>query len=185
MSRHIRERHADLSASLGAANTGGQASADQSSALQQYEDVSETSSSESDSERSETVDLVEEVRRASYARAACGILDQHHRYSEEGLSRFLERRYPVVTRDHRLPLIIGATIGAQVASKLQVRASYNLASDDPRARRLARNALSAISNWNVGLRDGTRPAILLSHTCLLYTSPSPRDRQKSRMPSSA
>ena len=23
------------------------------------------------------------------------------------------------------------------------------------------------------------------HTCLLYTSPSPRDRQKSRMPSSA
>ena len=26
---------------------------------------------------------------------------------------------------------------------------------------------------------------LLSLTCLLYTSPSPRDRQKSRMPSSA
>ena len=26
---------------------------------------------------------------------------------------------------------------------------------------------------------------LLSSTCLLYTSPSPRDRQKSRMPSSA
>ena len=25
----------------------------------------------------------------------------------------------------------------------------------------------------------------LIHTCLLYTSPSPRDRQKSRMPSSA
>ena len=25
----------------------------------------------------------------------------------------------------------------------------------------------------------------LHHTCLLYTSPSPRDRQKSRMPSSA
>ena len=27
--------------------------------------------------------------------------------------------------------------------------------------------------------------MILSHTCLLYTSPSPRDRQKSRMPSSA
>ena len=27
--------------------------------------------------------------------------------------------------------------------------------------------------------------ILLDHSCLLYTSPSPRDRQKSRMPSSA
>ena len=28
-------------------------------------------------------------------------------------------------------------------------------------------------------------SLLLSHRCLLYTSPSPRDRQKSRMPSSA
>ena len=27
--------------------------------------------------------------------------------------------------------------------------------------------------------------IMLSQACLLYTSPSPRDRQKSRMPSSA
>ena len=26
---------------------------------------------------------------------------------------------------------------------------------------------------------------LMAYTCLLYTSPSPRDRQKSRMPSSA
>ena len=26
---------------------------------------------------------------------------------------------------------------------------------------------------------------LMNNTCLLYTSPSPRDRQKSRMPSSA
>ena len=27
--------------------------------------------------------------------------------------------------------------------------------------------------------------MLLANTCLLYTSPSPRERQKSRMPSSA
>ena len=27
--------------------------------------------------------------------------------------------------------------------------------------------------------------VLMANTCLLYTSPSPRDRQKSRMPSSA
>ena len=38
--------------------------------------------------------------------------------------------------------------------------------------------------------DDTSVAILknqkvLSNICLLYTSPSPRDRQKSRMPSSA
>ena len=29
------------------------------------------------------------------------------------------------------------------------------------------------------------PKEILAKTCLLYTSPSPRDRQKSRMPSSA
>ena len=29
------------------------------------------------------------------------------------------------------------------------------------------------------------PQLNSEHTCLLYTSPSPRDRQKSRMPSSA
>ena len=39
---------------------------------------------------------------------------------------------------------------------------------------------SAISNYN-SLFIGSSP----SNTCLLYTSPSPRDRQKSRMPSSA
>ena len=27
--------------------------------------------------------------------------------------------------------------------------------------------------------------LCMKHSCLLYTSPSPRDRQKSRMPSSA
>ena len=36
---------------------------------------------------------------------------------------------------------------------------------------------------------GLRAAVMIDHvpgmTCLLYTSPSPRDRQKSRMPSSA
>ena len=33
---------------------------------------------------------------------------------------------------------------------------------------------------------GTDPvAVARSYACLLYTSPSPRDRQKSRMPSSA
>ena len=35
-------------------------------------------------------------------------------------------------------------------------------------------------NARLGTLTGTRPTV-----CLLYTSPSPRDRQKSRMPSSA
>ena len=37
----------------------------------------------------------------------------------------------------------------------------------------------------VGLLIAIEPLIDMARTCLLYTSPSPRDRQKSRMPSSA
>ena len=33
--------------------------------------------------------------------------------------------------------------------------------------------------------DGQIPGFVHLYVCLLYTSPSPRDRQKSRMPSSA
>ena len=36
-----------------------------------------------------------------------------------------------------------------------------------------------------GVVTGTAPASALSISCLLYTSPSPRDRTRSRMPSSA
>ena len=35
------------------------------------------------------------------------------------------------------------------------------------------------------VKTGAVDKKMLFHTCLLYTSPSPRDRQKSRMPSSA
>ena len=41
-----------------------------------------------------------------------------------------------------------------------------------------------LSVWIV-TGDGDSLSIGGNHTCLLYTSPSPRDRQKSRMPSSA
>ena len=47
-------------------------------------------------------------------------------------------------------------------------------------KRLCENDLAA--SFVEGDRVG---AILNKETCLLYTSPSPRDRQKSRMPSSA
>ena len=35
------------------------------------------------------------------------------------------------------------------------------------------------------LENGLTLIVVENHNCLLYTSPSPRDRQKSRMPSSA
>ena len=53
------------------------------------------------------------------------------------------------------------------------------------ARAIHRDPAS-VSKWQKG--DGTIPTSIqrkLLTTCLLYTSPSPRDRQKSRMPSSA
>ena len=40
--------------------------------------------------------------------------------------------------------------------------------------------VSGIFKADIGLKDGK-----INEICLLYTSPSPRDRQKSRMPSSA
>ena len=44
-------------------------------------------------------------------------------------------------------------------------------------------AILELENFNVifVMRERTK----ISNSCLLYTSPSPRDRQKSRMPSSA
>ena len=45
--------------------------------------------------------------------------------------------------------------------------------------------IGAISGLVIGAIPGIGPAIAIAILCLLYTSPSPRDRQKSRMPSSA
>ena len=39
--------------------------------------------------------------------------------------------------------------------------------------------------WSITMDANYGNKALLAYTCLLYTSPSPRDRQKSRMPSSA
>ena len=40
-----------------------------------------------------------------------------------------------------------------------------------------------LNTWNS--IPPNKPKMLSTYLCLLYTSPSPRDRQKSRMPSSA
>ena len=50
--------------------------------------------------------------------------------------------------------------------------------------RTGRSALDFIKGYNKAIKSG-EGADVAAKTCLLYTSPSPRDRQKSRMPSSA
>ena len=49
------------------------------------------------------------------------------------------------------------------------------------------NGKGSVKSLLVGLKDnyGWEPVFEAGNICLLYTSPSPRDRQKSRMPSSA
>ena len=42
-----------------------------------------------------------------------------------------------------------------------------------------------MAGWLAGWMDGWMDGWMHACICLLYTSPSPRDRQKSRMPSSA
>ena len=50
-----------------------------------------------------------------------------------------------------------------------------------RARRIANGAQTLLEN-----EENDKPTVLaLREICLLYTSPSPRDRTRSRMPSSA
>ena len=45
--------------------------------------------------------------------------------------------------------------------------------------------LNASQDWRKHLVIESITEVATIHACLLYTSPSPRDRQKSRMPSSA
>ena len=47
---------------------------------------------------------------------------------------------------------------------------------------LVQQAMDMLMNYSLAEAE---QVIMLLHYCLLYTSPSPRDRQKSRMPSSA
>ena len=50
---------------------------------------------------------------------------------------------------------------------------------------LAGVAVSRRARARLGAADGLLALFVLAYACLLYTSPSPRDRTRSRMPSSA
>ena len=50
---------------------------------------------------------------------------------------------------------------------------------------ITEDAVPEIRDRRPDIPPGLRAACALLHSCLLYTSPSPRDRTRSRMPSSA
>ena len=58
---------------------------------------------------------------------------------------------------------------------------------DPDSGLVSNDGLIALvdPNWSKVIKDLVEKATAEIDPCLLYTSPSPRDRQKSRMPSSA
>ena len=88
-----------------------------------------------------------------------GLLPLHRK----SLLRFLAESFPEIEKNQRLPLLIGAFSGAQFVSRMLFFAVHYSRSDDPRRRRAARNADAALSNWNLGLRAGTRPTLLLQN----------------------
>ena len=61
---------------------------------------------------------------------------------------------------------------------------YRLANIDGRAAFIDGDDFYDVARLSEG-RLSSEPLAALCEACLLYTSPSPRDRQKSRMPSSA
>ena len=89
-------------------------------------------------------------------------------------------------------------LAAQHAGPEEIRVLYDMIESDreyigdpqklSRANRRFHNQLHLASHNNFliqQLQQVHRTMALLANTCLLYTSPSPRDRTRSRMPSSA
>ena len=93
------------------------------------------------------------------------------------------------TIDVKLPQAEGKTENRNtVAVTITNSNQFYLNADRVSKRNLEQNLISALTDMkttSIVLRTEKKVAIDEVVYCLLYTSPSPRDRQKSRMPSSA
>ena len=95
---------------------------------------------------------------------------------------------PIHVRDVDINRLVGDVVELYLANTNEVQIDCRLAPELPlvhgdadRIRQLLHNLLT---NATEALKKTSNPLITIS-TCLLYTSPSPRDRTRSRMPSSA
>ena len=75
---------------------------------------------------------------------------------------------------------LGANLGDDVIYSGTVAAAL-----EGRHLEMSPIAISLVSHDNISITNAAILSSKIIHDCLLYTSPSPRDRQKSRMPSSA
>ena len=78
-----------------------------------------------------------------------------------------------------MPNLVFLTLGAGLGL-FAWRSSRNESQPQPEVEKVDATPEVTELSW-----DDVRPTDILGLDCLLYTSPSPRDRQKSRMPSSA
>ena len=81
-----------------------------------------------------------------------------------------------------------AAANRMLADNRQARHQYEILETLETGIELVGTEVKSIRNGKANLRDGfclIRNGELQLHTCLLYTSPSPRDLSTSRMPSSA
>ena len=87
----------------------------------------------------------------------------------------------MVTEEEKKPILLEFLSRLEPTQKALVFASKKIKADDLTSDLILRGGFSVQSiHGDRAQEDPNTP-----NTCLLYTSPSPRDRQKSRMPSSA
>ena len=70
--------------------------------------------------------------------------------------------------------------------RFKIKSNFQPAGDQPEAiKKILKNLKDKQSEQVLLGVTGSGKTFTMAKVCLLYTSPSPRDRQKSRMPSSA
>ena len=144
-------------------------------------------------------DLLGELRAADDARSAAKALGTAPSAPRESLLPSLDATPPPTLRDVVAPDALRQGLGTAASAAASAAAQIGLGDVVDDATRAAKNVASSALRSDAAApvrRAATQAAASVAAerpretaraawTCLLYTSPSPRDRQKSRMPSSA
>ena len=85
----------------------------------------------------------------------------------------------------QLPQFIGSTGGLLNAAETEEKYAITWNSDSAQAFELPTGGAAMMNSGENIMYFARKEQCLALGTCLLYTSPSPRDKRQSRMPSSA